>query len=116
MPSVATAIPHYLTSLTLSGGVNTAYTAPSGTAILVQHWALSTNNLTATAGGPFTAVVSVGPTASQKAWLPMTAIPARNGIQFNGNMTLEAASHAIMISASSASAFDFILYGVAVVG
>lgn len=117
MPSVATAVPHYLTGLTLSGGINTAYTAPSGTAVLVQTIIISTNvSSTSFAGQQFTAYIQAGPTGAPKMILPYTAIRPRGGLQWNGIIILEQASHGLIISASSASALDITIYGTVVVG
>lgn len=115
MPSQATAIPGHLTSLTLSAGINTAYTAPSGTAIIIQTMELSTN-ISATALGPYSAIGYIGPTANVRVWFPLTRIMPRGGIQFNGMQPLEAASYGVIISASSGSAFDVVIGGIKVIG
>ncbi len=104
--------PGLLTAFTLSAGVNTAFTAPSGTAIVINHMVINAN-ISATAE-PVTAHVLAGPTAVARQWLPQTAIGEAGGMQFNGAMMLEAASHGVIVSASTGSALDCIIVGLEV--
>lgn len=99
-----------LTALTLSAGMNTAYTAPSGTAVTINYLSIATNWLSATAGG-FSAVVLIGPTANMKTWIPLTGITANSRLVMQGAFPLESAHWGVVISASSASALDVYMGG-----
>ena len=104
--------PNQLAHLTLSAGINTAFTAPSGTAILLNHVAIATN-ISGTASA-YNIHVLAGSTASAKTWFPITAVTGGDGLLFNGAFMLKAASHGLIVSASSGSAFDVIVCGLQV--
>lgn len=98
-----------LTALTLAAGENTAYTAPSGTAIMLGSLVLSTN-ISATAAN-VTAQIRIGPTGSPFFYQNITAIPASGRYETNSKVALASASWAILISASTGSALDCLIAG-----
>ena len=106
---MATNIPKELANILLTAGMNTAYTAPSGTAVVVNSIIIaSTTSLTSSA---VLLQVFKGPTASPGVWFPYSAVTARNGIEWEGNMPLNSASQGIIVSAASGNAFNCIVGG-----
>jgi hypothetical protein len=99
-----------LTALGHAGGVRTAYTAPSGTAIAIHTLAISTNYLSGTAG-MFTAAVWFGPTANPQVLLHPTGITANSRIVLSGVYPLGLSGWGVVVSASSASAVDVYMAG-----
>lgn len=100
-----------LTAFPLNGGFQTAYTAPSGTAVAMNILNIATNFMTGTAG-TFSALILIGPTASYRTLLPITGITANSRIVISGSHPLHSASWAVVISASApASALDVYMGG-----
>lgn len=109
---MASAIPSGFTSLTLSAGIQTAFTAPSGTALVVNYWSLARNITGVTT---ISAKVWAGPTASPSVIFPPSGLKGPRFVSMGGALILNAASNAIIISASSGSGLDFIACGLAYV-
>lgn len=98
-----------LTAFTLTAGHNTAYTAPSGTAVMIAYIRLSTN-ITGTAANT-TAVIKVGPTAGLVTILNVTAISASGSYENTNKIALESASWGVVISAHTGGAVDVYIAG-----
>lgn len=99
-----------LTAFSVSGGMQTAYTAPSGTAVSINYLSLATNYLSGTAGG-FSALILAGPTAAPITLVPITGITANTRLLLTTPFALESASWGVWVSANSASAFDLYMAG-----
>ena len=100
-----------LVATVVTGGISTAYTAPSGTAVMIGYASLVAHQLSGTAGGPWSAHILIGPTAAPAVWLPLTAISARQGLEFRAAAALNSASNGIIVSASTASVFTLYVAG-----
>lgn len=99
-----------LTAFTLTEGMNTAYTAPSGTAVAISLLSLATNWKSGTAGG-FSAVVLIGLTGAPRTLIPLTGITANSRLALSGSHVLNGAGWGVIISANSASALDCYMAG-----
>ena len=99
-----------LTAMTLWTGNNTAYSAPSGTAVMVQYIYISTN-ISATAGGNYTAQIRVGPSGALIQYQNPTAITGGGVMRFTAPVVLESANWYVVISASTGSGLDVLMGG-----
>ncbi len=103
------AIPTRLTSLWITAGYNTAFTAPSGTAVVVNYWSLIRSGVVA---GNITAAVLYGPTANLVLACPVSAYGKQKMVQGGGAFILgSGGNEAFIISAASSTAFSFYMGG-----
>lgn len=101
-----------ITSLTITAGMNSAYTAPSATGTMIRHISMAVNTAMS-AGSSVSAYMLVGPTGAMKMWLPTTGLQIGTAYyQHDTFIALSASGWGVVISANSGGVLDVYMAGI----